>query len=121
MFILLSGYPPFNGKTDKDILEKIRVGKFEFKGTYFTRVYKTNPPLAAVWEKISQDAKNLISDMLTFKPEDRPDAEEILNYDWFHSASSYKIISDDGVLRRLSEFQVSCLEAFFRDFTRSNF
>jgi serine/threonine protein kinase len=42
--------------------------------------------------------------MLKFNPEDRPNAEEILNYDWFHSASSYKIISDDGALRRLSEF-----------------
>jgi hypothetical protein len=45
MFILLSGYPPFNGKADKDILEKIRLGKFEFKGTHELKLIPLEHPL----------------------------------------------------------------------------
>lgn len=31
-FILLSGQPPFNGESDKDIMKKVRAGKFSFEG-----------------------------------------------------------------------------------------
>lgn len=30
MYILLSGYPPFNGSTDEDIMKKVLKGKFSF-------------------------------------------------------------------------------------------
>jgi calcium-dependent protein kinase len=30
LFILLVGYPPFNGKTSKEVLGKIKRGKLEF-------------------------------------------------------------------------------------------
>jgi len=32
-FVILSGYPPFNGKDDSEILEKVKEGKFSFKRT----------------------------------------------------------------------------------------
>jgi calcium-dependent protein kinase len=30
MYILLCGYPPFNGDNDSEILNKIKIGKFVF-------------------------------------------------------------------------------------------
>lgn len=30
MYILLCGYPPFNGKNEKEIIEKILSGKFSY-------------------------------------------------------------------------------------------
>lgn len=30
LYILLCGYPPFTGKSEEDILKKVKVGKFEF-------------------------------------------------------------------------------------------
>lgn len=30
LFILLSGHPPFNGANDRDILKKVREGKWGF-------------------------------------------------------------------------------------------
>ena len=32
MYILLCGYPPFNGDDDEEIIENIRSGEFEFFG-----------------------------------------------------------------------------------------
>lgn len=31
MFILLSGYPPFGGQTDKDIMDNVKKGNYSFK------------------------------------------------------------------------------------------
>lgn len=30
LYILLCGYPPFSGKSEQEILDKVRKGKFEF-------------------------------------------------------------------------------------------
>lgn len=57
LFILLSGSPPFNGKDDAEILRKVKDGKFEFT--------------QKVWADISEDAKDLISKLLTFDPSRR--------------------------------------------------
>jgi len=59
-YILLSGMPPFNGSSDQEIMKKVRAGQFSFDD--------------ACWNQISNDAKNFISSLLTYKPEDRPSA-----------------------------------------------
>jgi calcium-dependent protein kinase len=35
LFILLSGRPPFDGKDDKEIVKKVRIGKFSTSGEIF--------------------------------------------------------------------------------------
>ena len=50
IFILLGGYPPFDGQNDEEILEKVKKGSYNFK----------NP----IWNSISQEAKDLISGLL---------------------------------------------------------
>jgi calcium-dependent protein kinase len=52
MYIILSGIPPFNGGSDSEIMNAIRAGKFHFKH--------------AVWNQVGDDAKDLITKMLTF-------------------------------------------------------
>lgn len=32
MYVLLTGKPPFSGNTDKDVLDKVDKGEFEFFG-----------------------------------------------------------------------------------------
>ena len=69
MYILLSGRPPFGGNSDSEIVKCIRVG------TYDLTSYPFN--------KISPEAKNLITSLLTRDPSKRISAEEALNHLWF--------------------------------------
>ena len=50
LFIMLSGKPPFGGKGNKEIIENVLKGEYTFK--------------SAVWEHISDSAKDLISKLL---------------------------------------------------------
>ncbi len=67
LYILLCGYPPFTGKNEKEIMNKVKQGKFEFDRTrnlYFIC-------LADDWGLISNEAKCLIRKMLNINPAER--------------------------------------------------
>ena len=67
LYILLCGYPCFNGSTDEQIYKQIRKKKYSFP--------------SPEWDAISDDAKNLIKKMLT-DAMDRISAEDILKDPW---------------------------------------
>lgn len=71
-FILLSGYPPFDGETDEDIEEAILNGGFQFKGS--------------VWDAVSDDAADFIQDLLSYEPNNRPTAEQALQHPWLQNS-----------------------------------
>ena len=56
-YILLCGYPPFDGDNDEQIYQAIESGNFDFP--------KEN------WNQVSQEAKNLIKKMLTLDINER--------------------------------------------------
>mmetsp|Transcript_84367 Transcript_84367/g.243507 ORF Transcript_84367/g.243507 Transcript_84367/m.243507 type:complete len:542 (+) Transcript_84367:78-1703(+) len=64
MFVLLSGMQPFDGKSDAEVMQRVRRGNYAFKG--------------ATWDAISDGAKDTIRSMLTYKEEDRATAEQVL-------------------------------------------
>jgi len=68
MYVMLCGYPPFFGETDAEVLSKVRLGNFSFNATD--------------WKNISEDAKNLIRNLLKMNPRDRFNAEQALNHEW---------------------------------------
>ena len=68
-YVLLCGYPPFNGDTDVEIMQNVQRGKFCFP--------------VEEWGVISNEAKDLISKMLTYEPSKRISAKEILLHPWF--------------------------------------
>jgi len=78
-YIILCGYPPFYGERDSEILRMVKSGKFEFP--------------SPDWDGISSDAKNVIAQMLTFKPDERPPAGMLLEHTWFHICDSLKDVS----------------------------
>jgi len=89
LYILLCGYPPFGGANDREILNKVKIGKYRFDEDD--------------WGKISYDAKNLIRKMLTFNPADRISAREALNDKWIQNNTS-SIPINQKTLKNLADF-----------------
>ncbi len=57
LYILLCGYPPFNGSNDYKIMKRIMKGEFQFP--------------AEEWNFMSNEVKDLITKMLHTDPEQR--------------------------------------------------
>jgi calcium-dependent protein kinase len=71
LYIMLVGYPPFNGDDDQEIINSVRAGKLIFDED---------------WVNISKEAIDLIKKLVT-KPERRLNAEETLKHKWFKKFS----------------------------------
>ena len=69
MYILLVGYPPFKGKNNELIYNKVLLGKYNMKGNE--------------WKRVSESGKDLVIKMLTYDPEKRPSAQQVLSHEWF--------------------------------------
>ena len=67
-YILLCGYPPFNGGSDPQIHDAIRRGHFHFSGPG--------------WNGVSEEAKDFIKRLLRRDPRKRLTAEEALEHPW---------------------------------------
>jgi calcium-dependent protein kinase len=74
LYILLSGSPPFGGKTDREIISNILNGEYTME--------------EGPWEEISETAKSLIRKMLEKDPEIRISAKEALEDEWMVKYSS---------------------------------
>jgi len=64
----LSGYPPFRGDTDDEIIESVKTGKYNLDEPEF--------------ETVSVEAKSLIKKLLTYDPSKRINAEQALADHW---------------------------------------
>lgn len=73
-YIVLSGMPPFNGSTDQEIMKKVKIGKFTF----------ADP----VWNNVSEQGKDFITQLLTKDPDQRPNAAQALNHPWIQEAKT---------------------------------
>lgn len=69
MYLLLCGSFPFEGETDEEIEANITKGKFNFNYPEF--------------EDVSQTAKDLIINLLTYNPDERISASQALNHPFF--------------------------------------
>ena len=67
LYILLCGYPPFNGSSDKEVYNIITQVKYDF-----------NQPM---WKNVSKYAKELIKNMLTLA-KNRYTAKQVLSSKW---------------------------------------
>jgi calcium-dependent protein kinase len=68
LYIMLSGHPPFGGKTNDEIMNKVLEGSYNFA--------------RKEWTQVSEMAKDLIKKMLTYDPNDRISSAEAINHPW---------------------------------------
>ncbi|MES1911530.1 MAG: hypothetical protein MHM6MM_003947 [Cercozoa sp. M6MM] len=92
LYILLCGFPPFYADNPVDLYAQIKAGDFAFISPY--------------WDDISEDAKDLISRMLTVEADSRIDLEGVLSHPWLGEdvASALPLSGDHG--SRLQRFAV---------------
>mmetsp|Transcript_23097 Transcript_23097/g.35174 ORF Transcript_23097/g.35174 Transcript_23097/m.35174 type:complete len:356 (+) Transcript_23097:197-1264(+) len=81
LYILLGGYPPFIDDNQRKLFRKIRKGQYEFHEEY--------------WGPVSDDAKNLISNLLCVRAERRLTAREALQCNWIALASDASLEKND--------------------------
>ena len=86
LYIMLCGYPPFDGESEEEILDKVKKGSFEFP--------------KEEWKNISKDAIDLIEKMLTFESNKRISALECLRHNWFIK-NKHKGISDKKTAKNI--------------------
>jgi len=93
-YIVLSGMPPFNGQSDQEIMKKVRAGSFSFDDK--------------VWNNISDNCKDFITQLLTYKQEERPTASQALQHPWIVELSTTVVDEKSAcdALSNLKSFKV---------------
>mmetsp|Transcript_4433 Transcript_4433/g.6587 ORF Transcript_4433/g.6587 Transcript_4433/m.6587 type:complete len:153 (-) Transcript_4433:189-647(-) len=81
IFVLLVGYPPFMEEKQSDLFRKIRTGDYEF--------YEDD------WDKISDEAIDLIKQLLVLDPTHRLTADEALQSPWFEECDTNTLSNKD--------------------------
>mmetsp|Transcript_17943 Transcript_17943/g.26013 ORF Transcript_17943/g.26013 Transcript_17943/m.26013 type:complete len:348 (+) Transcript_17943:104-1147(+) len=89
VYIILGGYPPFIESNQRELFRKIRKGQFEFHAEY--------------WGAVSDDAKDLISSLLTVDSKKRYSADQALASKWMQKDNEELAAVDLGV--NLAEFK----------------
>lgn len=84
-YVLLAGFNPFKGKTDRETLIKIREGYWDFN--------------ESLWKNISIEARDFIKKLLVYNATERLDVTTALRHPWFFMLDrkdydGYKISSD---------------------------
>jgi calcium-dependent protein kinase len=88
LYMFIVGHAPFDGKTDREIMEKIK------KGNYLKNEER--------WINSSKEVKDLIQKLLVLEPEKRLTAKQALKHPWFKVTNSnilYNNISKEEVLK----------------------
>ena len=81
LYILLCGYPPFNGNNKYEIMQKVLQGKFSLAGPE--------------WKKVSKDAKALVRKLLTYDSSLRIGAKEALQEKWIQKYIQREAVDND--------------------------
>jgi serine/threonine protein kinase len=96
-YIMLSGYPPFYGKNENEKVDKILTAKFDFNH--------------AVWDDVSDSAKNFICRCLSLQPKQRWNVKQLLAHPWItgkardgEAKTEGKVLAPLQSRRRLNEF-----------------
>ena len=91
LYILLCGYPPFNGSSNVDIFHNIQYSNPLFN--------------AEEWKEVSPSAIDLIKNMLNKKPAKRYSAEQCLEHKWFMENEIYDPFGLKGYTKKYNQLK----------------
>lgn len=100
LYVLLSGKIPFYGKDQSAVLKKVKKTKYDMKKSPF--------------DKISTEAKDLISKLLEKNHHKRLSAYEALQHEWFRKLNIQSYFShkdiDDNVIQHIKKYNPNKLQ-----------
>jgi calcium-dependent protein kinase len=91
LYILLVGYPPFNGSDDKKIIDAVKKGK-----------YTLDEP---EWDDVSEEAVDLVRKCLTYDPDKRVSASSALEHAWFKKFAKAEKVKKSLALNALGNLK----------------
>jgi len=103
-YVLLCGFPPFYGETQKELFENIMSGTFDFP--------------SPEWDSVSDGAKTFIKKILVVDASKRYTAEQALNDPWLKDLTQFAQKKEG--MRRLESFSVSKLKAYNEKYKEQN-
>ncbi len=105
LYILLSGYPPFYGENDAEILEAVKKGVYDFESNFCAH-YKF---AGEEWDGVSLECKELITKLLTRDPVKRYTAEQAIHHIWIKTmAGGAKGVLSNKIIENMKAFK--CLQ-----------
>mmetsp|Transcript_13669 Transcript_13669/g.44289 ORF Transcript_13669/g.44289 Transcript_13669/m.44289 type:complete len:541 (+) Transcript_13669:71-1693(+) len=93
MYVLLSGSPPFPGRTDAEIMRHVKRARYGFE--------------KSIWSNVSSDAKDLIRQLMCVDTHARLSAEQALHSAWSADSATSRRRADS-----LDSLDIERLEAF---------
>lgn len=99
LYILLSGRPPFDGKDDREIVRKVRIGHYDLNSKHTKLSH-----LAPEFKYVSKDAIDLLKKMMTYDPERRISAEEALRHVWI-TKKAHEEIDNEATMNALTNLK----------------
>eukprot|EP00475_Leptophrys_vorax_P013430 TRINITY_DN19838_c0_g1_i3.p2 TRINITY_DN19838_c0_g1~~TRINITY_DN19838_c0_g1_i3.p2 ORF type:complete len:360 (+),score=107.61 TRINITY_DN19838_c0_g1_i3:79-1080(+) len=90
LYILLCGFPPFYDETAAGLYEQIKKGDYDFPSPY--------------WDTISDEAKNLVTRLLTVNPKERCTYTELLEHPWIAGDKARDVNLGEQFNKKLQQF-----------------
>ena len=90
-YILLCGYPPFNGVDDKSIINAVKEGKYSLE--------------EEEWDGVSDEAKDFVRKCLTLDVSKRMTAAEARQHSWFKKYTSHEKIEKSVASKALNNLK----------------
>jgi calcium-dependent protein kinase len=89
---MLCGYPPFIGRSEEAILDKISFGYINLNGNE--------------WKSVSNEAKIFLKKLLTYDPKERISASTALKDSWLQSLTKSNAIPKSMIVQIVKNFNV---------------
>lgn len=96
-YVLLCGFPPFWGETQKDLFDNILSATYDFP--------------SPEWDDVSDEAKAFVKNLLVLDPKGRFDAEQALEDPWITQFTDSKKAPSRS-MQRLESFSVTKLKDY---------
>lgn len=106
LYIMLAGKPPFYGRTDREILQKVTNGSYDLNSD--------------LWKKRSNDVKDLIRGLMERDVTKRMTAAQALQHKWIQRKvhSEFDVELAKVTLGNLQDFRVRISDNNFTRFRR---